>query len=57
MKFEYEQKEDHGEICLTVESRSRRHVQVVRVDDPVTQERLRSAVNIVEGMGHVRTGS
>lgn len=56
MKFEYEQKDGHGEIYLTKEGSSRRHVQVVRVDCQVTQERLRSAINITEGMQHVRTG-
>lgn len=56
MKFEYEQRRGHGEIILTVEGRgntyggSRRHVEIIRVDDPTTQERLRSALNIAGGI-------
>lgn len=56
MKFEYEQKDGHGEIYLTREGYNRRHVQIVRVDCPRVQELIRSAVTIMEGMEHVRTG-
>lgn len=53
VKVEFTDRDGHSELMFMhitggYYSNSKRHVSIVRVDDPVTAERLRSAFKLME---------